>query len=236
MNNVPQIQFCYLLAADYGSRLHELEPMLTFEERERGHRFLRLQDRIQFVLGRVVVRRICANQLKIKPTAVQIELSRSGKPYAVCPSSRFEFNISHATGIVVIAWNASHPVGIDVESTDQSLPFQEISRVAFSETECAVLSTANLDEVQHMFFRIWVRKEAVLKAEGCGICETLQSFSLVHQYNSQVVWPSILRFPSSMRLWKIVDLSVASKYVIAIAMPPTAEIVLCTPEEIGLLR
>lgn len=237
MNNMLQIQYSYFSVANYASQLHELEVMLTLAERERGRRFLRLQDRIQFVLGRAVVRRICSTAFGIDPTAVEIALSQSGKPYVISPSGRLEFNISHSNGIVVIAWNGSHPVGIDVEATDESRPFQEMSRVAFSKTECAVVSAASLNKVQRTFLRIWVRKEAVLKAEGCGIRETtLRCFSSVHQYNSHVVWPSILRFPPSSTLWKIVDLVVASKYIVAIAMPPTAEIVLCTPEEIVLRR
>jgi phosphopantetheinyl transferase len=234
--DLPQIQFCFLLVADYVSQLAELELLLSFDEQERGSRFSRVQDRIQFVLGRAAVRRICSTAFGIKPTAVKIELSRSGKPYVICPNSQFEFNISHANGIVALAWNRSHPVGIDVECTDQSLPFQEISRIAFSKTERAVLAAADHDHVQETFFRIWVRKEAVLKAEGCGICEVLRSFAMANQYHSQVVWPSNVRFPPSLRVWKMIDLSVASRYLLAIAMPPTAEVVLCTPEEIGFRR
>jgi hypothetical protein len=39
-----------------------------------------------------------------------------------------------------------------------------------------------------------------------------------------------------MRSWKIVDLLLPPKYIAALAIPPFAELVVCTPEEIGLPR
>lgn len=233
---VPPIRFCQLLADEYTSQLSDLELLLTSDELERARRFARSQDRIQFVLGRAAVRHICSETFKIKPTAVKIELSESGKPHVTWPDSRFEFNISHGNGIVVIAWNDSCPVGVDVESTDETIPVHEISQVALSRTECDVLSMARADQLQQVFCRLWVRKEAVLKAEGCGICCGLRTFSTVHKYNSRIEWPSSLLFPWTMRLWKIVDLLLPPKYIVALAIPPFAELVLCTPEEIGLTR
>ena len=210
--------------------------MLTSDELDRARRFARFQDRIQFVLGRAAVRRISSEAFRIRPTAVKIELSGSGKPHVTWPDSRFEFNVSHGNGIVVIAWNDSWPVGVNVESTDETIPVHEISQVALSKTECDVLSMARADQLEQVFLRLWVRKEAVLKAEGCGICHGLGTFSTVRKYNSRIEWPSSLLFPWTMRLWKIVDLLLSPKYIVALAIPPSAELVLCTPEEIGLPR
>jgi 4'-phosphopantetheinyl transferase len=192
---------------------------------------------MQFVIGRAAIRRVCSLAFEISPNAAEICLTRDGKPYLSGSDGRLEFSISHSNGIVVIAWTGSDAVGIDVEYADESLLFYEMAPLVFSKTECAALSAAHADDVGNMFFRIWVRKEAVLKAEGCGIDETtLRCFSSVLKRNSHFVWPLVLHFPPSLRSWRIEELVLGSNYLVAVAMPPPAELVLCPAEKILLPR
>jgi hypothetical protein len=64
-----------------------------------------------------------------------------------------------------------------------------------------------------------VRKEAVLKAEGCGIGGSLKSFSVVRQHAASTEWVEQVRYPASGRTWRIVDLAPALDHLGALATP-----------------
>jgi phosphopantetheinyl transferase len=83
----------------------------------------------------------------------------------------------------------------------------EVSASAFSRVERAVLSAAEPNEALITFYRIWVRKEAVLKGEACGLGGCLQSFSVARrqvartelagheegvQRDQALVWPPLV--------------------------------------------
>lgn len=232
---MPPIHFCYFLSENYVSELAGLEATLTVDERDRADRFLRFEDRVHFVLGRAAIRGAFSSEFGIEPSQVRIALSRAGKPYIASPAKQFEFNISHGDGIVIIAWSRSCQVGVDVESIEQSLPVDEISGIAFSESECAILANTSTAKRQETFLRIWVRKEAVIKAEGRGISDELRRFSVAHQSDSGPVWPSMLRYPATKRMWKIEEFLLARKYIVGLAMPALSEGVAFTPN-IGQAR
>src|SRR5204862_5816211 len=93
--------------------------------------------------------------------------------------------------------------------------------------ECAVLSSVTAEETAATFYRVWVRKEAVLKAEGCGVGGPLKSFSVALRTFLGIRWLDEVSFTSSDRLWSIVDLTPAPAHVAAVAVPVGAIIEKC---------
>jgi 4'-phosphopantetheinyl transferase len=208
----------------------EIVTRLSSEERKRADRFLKEADRKRFVLGRAMVRHLCATHLGATPERVRLGQTSNGKPYVTYPAEvaekRFEFNVAHSGDCVLIAWTLGRSVGIDVEALDRDPPvtFNEVATTAFSGAERAALFAAAPDQIAAVFYRIWVRKEAVLKAEGCGIGGgQLRSFSVARRHDARIEWVERVQYPdSSERIWKIVDLAPAPGHLAALAVPEGA--------------
>ena len=77
---------------------------------------------------------------------------------------------------------------------------------------------------QHFAGR-WAAKEAVLKAEGCGLGAPLQAFSVVRRGSDGDEWIDEMRYPGSGKIWQLVDLPCADGHAAALAMPPGMSVV-----------
>jgi 4'-phosphopantetheinyl transferase len=202
------------------------------EERERAARFLREEDRHRYLMGRSAIRRLCAQHLGARPAEMQLLQNEHGKPYLAIPAGvdRLEFNLAHSGDCIALAWSVGTgaSLGIDVETVarHRTPDFHGIARTAFSPAECAVLDRAGTDELAATFYQIWVRKEAVVKAEGCGIAagNALREFTVATLDSAGCVeWPVFVNFPSGQR-WQMHALPTATGYVAALATLPGSEV------------
>lgn len=84
-----------------------------------------------------------------------------GKPYVVDGS--LHFNLSHSGDYALIAVTPHAPVGVDIQQHRQRTRWRAIAERFFAPHEAASLQN-DAD-----FYRLWVIKEAVLKALGTGL-------------------------------------------------------------------
>jgi 4'-phosphopantetheinyl transferase len=70
---------------------------------------------------------------------------------------------------VLYAFATSHEVGIDLEYIRPQIAEQRIAEMCFSAAEITELRTLPIDLQPQGFFNGWTRKEAYLKAQGCGL-------------------------------------------------------------------
>ena len=91
----------------------------------------------------------------------EVARTESGKPYVVDGS--LHFNLSHSGDYALIAVTADAPVGVDIERHREHRRWREIAKRFFAPHEASSLRTAD------DFYRLWVVKEAVLKALGTGL-------------------------------------------------------------------
>src|SRR5215470_14672376 len=227
------VRVCTSLLKHWRQRVNELASTLPADERECARRYLRREDQERFVITRALTRRICAAHTGLEPHAVTFWRTSFGKPYLVAGERarhrKIEFNVSHSGDCVLIAWTEGGPVGVDVEAVEPyRVSFTEIASSAFSADECAVLLSVTAEETAETFYRVWVRKEAVLKAEGCGVGGPLKSFSVAVRTPLGTRWLDEVSFPSSDRVWSIVELTPAPAHVAAVAVPLGAIVEKCT--------
>lgn len=93
------------------------------------------------------------------------------KPYL--PNWDF-FNFSHS-GDMVLFCHGKIPLGIDIEKK-AAIQCEDLLRY-FHPAEIKMVDES--PERQQAFYRIWVRKEAVLKAAGCGLVNELEQINCV---------------------------------------------------------
>lgn len=88
----------------------EIVTWLSSEERKRADRFLKEADRRRFVLGRAMVRHLCATHLGVTAEMVRLGQTSNGKPYVSYPrevaEKRFEFNVAHSGDCVLCVFVA----------------------------------------------------------------------------------------------------------------------------------
>ena len=76
---------------------------------------------------------------------------------------------SYSREFIVIAIS-DQSVGVDIEKVNTQFKSLELAEACFSVVELQSLESSN----ETMFFRIWTRKEAVLKSVGSGIIEEIK--------------------------------------------------------------
>ena len=132
-------------------------------------------DRRRSVAAWELLRRMLAGK-GVRAEALPVTENEFGKP-AFDPSLGIHFCLSHA-GERVMAAVAGGPVGCDVERV---APFDEaVARECLTDEELAGVRRPppGLDR-DRAFFRLWVRKEAYVKAVGRGFGIGPKSFSVL---------------------------------------------------------
>lgn len=223
-------QVCVIAADSFRRHLGELSTALLPLELEAAERFRRRDDAERFIIGRALVRHLCAIHCGCEPRAIEILLAASGKPYVQSGLS-LEFNVSHSGNCVLVAWSTTGPVGVDVEAATPGgrETFLEMAQRAFSPDEFAILRSAGADEVAGLFYRIWVRKEALLKASGTGTGSIFSSFSVLEETRGDVRWLDQVQISADGPIWKVHDLNAMAGHAAGIAVPAGTEI-LETPD------
>lgn len=139
-------------------------------ERAKAERFVFAPDRQRFVAAHVALRLVLARYTGQQPDELEIRETAQGKPYL--PGGSPAFSLSHSAGDALVAVAAGGHVGVDVEQVVPRPDALGIARSLFSRREVSVLEA--MDELARRiaFHRLWVCREAVLKAAGVGLAGT----------------------------------------------------------------
>ena len=137
-------------------------------------------DQERATVARGVLREIVSQYLNILPSALRLENGFAGKPaLASIHHSTLGFNLSHSGQLGILAVVSGGSVGIDVEEMRQDVKPSELADSAFSPAEIRQIRSVEQVHQNEWFFQGWVRKEAFLKALGCGLSAPLDSFTLI---------------------------------------------------------
>ncbi|MBF0561578.1 MAG: 4'-phosphopantetheinyl transferase superfamily protein [Alphaproteobacteria bacterium] len=198
-------------------RLPGLESQLAADERQRARRFLHDLHRDRFTAARVGMRVVLGRYLAQEPSAVRLAYREQGKPYLANGSCNpgLEFNLSHAGDMAVLAVATDIGVGIDIEYRRPLT--EDITSLLLSTEE-----KTRFDRLPHALrtdalIRCWTRKEAVVKAIGCGLSEPLDQFEVTFVPDEP---PRVLRVVGCRQEaahWMLVHLEPAPEYICAVA-------------------
>jgi 4'-phosphopantetheinyl transferase len=148
------------------------ETRLSPDELKRAARLVSTSKRLQFKEARAAVRTILGNYSNIHPTALDFGYTPSGKPY-VASLPELAFNVSHTSGLSMLVVGREMQIGVDIEAASDGIDFQRIADLHFAPTESAAIAMLPKARQATAFLIAWTRKEALAKAAGDGIYETL---------------------------------------------------------------
>jgi 4'-phosphopantetheinyl transferase len=127
---------------------------------------------------------------------VRIVLEEHGKPRL--DDDSLAFNLSHSGTLALVAISSEGPLGIDIEQHRTIRDIDQLAKRYFTPAEAALVARDPA-----VFFRLWSRKEAWIKAQGGGLAIPLDTVDLSADTDG----------------WFIEDLSIAPGYSAAVARP-----------------
>lgn len=175
----------------FGNRLDALHAVLCEAEQKKAARFHRECDRQSSIVARGALRLLLSGYTGIPADELVFQYSENGKPFLVstassrlqeergrqgCPPHEIAFNVSHSGDWVVLAIGRNRNIGVDVEKIRREMDVMSIASRYFTPEETALIEQA--EDPHAVFFNLWSRKEAYVKAIGSGLFRELSSFSV----------------------------------------------------------
>jgi 4'-phosphopantetheinyl transferase len=161
---------------DVGLDVGRFRDVLSAQERERAARFRFERDRRRYILRHGKLRELLSDYLNCAPARICFAYNSFGKPSVAGGALRFNVSHSHGTALFVFARGVE--VGCDIERRDPRFVCDQIPERFFSALEAQTLRSLPASSRTRAFFNCWTRKEAFIKARGCGLSLPLDSFDV----------------------------------------------------------
>lgn len=153
---------------------------LSTDEIATARRLRRPADRELYLLAHVMLRDLLAHYLSSRPIEIALDTAAYGKPFLMhTQATDLRFNLSHSRDAVLCGFTRGCEIGVDIEAMAQIDGLLNIATRFFAPGEIAALTARRGDERTRLFYRLWTRKEAYLKARGKGLGHPLNSFSVM---------------------------------------------------------
>lgn len=140
---------------------------LDDEERAKAARFVFVADARRYRAAHVALRYRLGALLDVSPAALRFAFSAEGKPRLV--GHELAFNLSHCGDYAAIAvGEAAAGIGVDIERSRGVDDLDALAMRCFTAAELRELAAGDTAR-DELFLQGWTRKEACLKAVGCGL-------------------------------------------------------------------
>lgn len=193
--------------------------MLSPEEATRALRFRFIHDRNRFIVKHGVLRILLARYMDCRPKQVNIRSSTNGKPYLEGQKvgRGIYFNTSRSEGFAAFVFSLTGNIGIDIEKIVDIAGIPEIVTQHFTFLEKHDFLSCPEKLRAKWFYKVWTRKEAVLKAQGNGLLLPLDCVDVVTNKNPPFSWK--VKVPGlyvTEEFW-VADIEDLAGYAIAVA-------------------
>jgi 4'-phosphopantetheinyl transferase len=170
---------------------------------------------------RAALREVLGEYLQIHPSAINISNTESGKPFLEKQPGpdAFDFNVSHAGDVALIAVGRCLQVGVDIERVRETKSRELVLEDFFSPAEQAWVRAQPNGTKTEAFIRAWTRREAAAKATGIGLLKAFAMMSMPAPPYSPLGFSVLLSsaLTSGRRLW-IRDLNPVPGYAGALCV------------------
>lgn len=164
-----------------------IQSFLSHTEKEQADRFASVGARSRFITGRAMLRRLLGAYTSTLARDVPLALDAGGKPrFAAADGTlQLKFNLAHSGDWVLLGFTSGGEIGVDIEQHRPIEHCQAIAERHYSSREFDTLLQSKGESQRELFFRIWTRKEAVLKWHGSGLQTPLSSIEVPIEPHAQ---------------------------------------------------
>jgi 4'-phosphopantetheinyl transferase len=180
MSGHPEVEVVRACLFDF-SDLGRFRAVLSEDERSRALGYRVEEPAGVFVLARGLLRLELARRLGAEPRALRFDVRPSGKPEVRRDREDqpdWRFSVSHTGPHAAIAFARGADVGLDIERLDRDVKPLDIAKRYFTGAEFEALRATPEAARSRAFFAGWTRKEAIVKARGLTMAESLDTLSV----------------------------------------------------------
>ncbi len=188
--------------------------LLNADEKQKVDTFLRAELQQKYINTRGILRKVLGTYLNMKPQDINIKTAEYGKPFV--DDSEIFFNLSHTGNKLVIAVSNVSEIGIDLEQLRGRKNLKGLVKKCLSTVEKKSWESLSEQQQIFMFYYLWVRKEALVKAIGRGIAMGLDQ--CIVDPVQQTKFLSIPGGGDSINDWKIVEVKLNQEDVCALVI------------------
>jgi len=141
----------------------------------------------RYIITHGILNVIAGIYLSVKPEEVVIRYNPNGTPFIDGITKSLFFNISSSKELALYSFSSRWKSGIDIEHQSGVKDIFRFSRRYFTLKENELLLKAKPQELSVLFYRIWTRKEACLKAPGWGLTKPLNYLDVDPAAGSPVI-------------------------------------------------
>lgn len=149
-----------------------VERLIGPNEKGKASRYRRFQDKQAYLLGKVLLARQLENSGYSPELLKCLSYTEFNRPFIECIEA--DFNISHSGEYVICAFSVSQVVGVDIEKI-QPVNYNDFNNILNANDNSTI---ENAPDANHAFFKIWSAKEAILKADGCGLVDDIYKLEI----------------------------------------------------------
>jgi 4'-phosphopantetheinyl transferase len=162
---------------------------------------------------------VLSHYLQCNAADIGIAFEANAKPHLSgdhCESNLY-FNVAHSGDVALIAVTTGHELGIDIEVVRPVDHGASISRRYFHPSEVLAIQAMPPELRDAAFLRCWTGKEAVLKAVGTGISDSLATFAVSLDDRDYASTVDLAMEHANQKVW-LRRLDVGPTYVAALAV------------------
>ena len=204
------------------SEIDEFKAILSSEERTRAKRFKFLNDHHRYLVQHGMLRVLLSGYMKKEPQQVEIRTSLNGKPYVTSQDrGAIHFSASRSDEFVMLAFSCIDSIGIDIEKIRNIPDILEIVERHFTHNEKKEILSCSEASRLELFYKLWTRKEAVLKAQGEGLLKALESVDVATNKIANGPWKVQVAGDSLAEEFWLTDVVGPGGYSTALAVSST---------------
>jgi 4'-phosphopantetheinyl transferase len=183
-------------------------------EQHKADRFRFPIHRLRYIAAHYHLRQTLSTYLDVSPDRIDFDYAEHKKPFLSIPEkSSVQFNLAHSGDLAIFGIDLTHPLGIDIEKIQDTYNI-DIAERFFSIQEQEALHPLEEPEKRFAFYRIWARKEAMIKATGKGLAQSLSAFSVSVTDKTETI-------TLDNQPWQLRSISVHPDYQAALATHPS---------------
>ena len=215
-----EVHLWWIRTSDVAHNRAWLEEVLDPSELQRASRFVRDPDRQRFVTARACLRFLVGNYQGMDPGKVRFSYGQHGKPTLAYGwhATDLSFNVSHAQDLILYAFVHGRAVGVDCEHVRHDIEVDKLMPLVFSNRELDTVRKRALGDSRDTFYRVWVAKEAYVKATGLGLSLDLTKVHIEWDNTEEGGIIEVAEKPEERERWCLRMLPAPSGYYAALVV------------------
>lgn len=145
-------------------------------------RLAQYHDRKEYILVHAFLKKVLERYIHLPPDQIRFESQQNGKPFLKCNHTHppLYFSLSYRNEYALLAVSGEPCFGVDVEEVKQVENLIPFLVAHFSKREREIILAEKTEANQlSMLFTLWTMKEALVKALGTGLSDTIRKYEVL---------------------------------------------------------